>query len=147
MSVKMDAHHTVATTRRPRQSPRRQIRNGQRAAALRAITAAKFYLRGEFKTVSDASESCGANVKYTMAASVLLRAGYNLDDVLSGNLPLLTVADELRPTVELVEALERARPRDLARAGRRFGAEKLFTSMVEPALDSDSTIAELRLAV
>jgi hypothetical protein len=143
----MDAHHNIQTTRRPRQSPRRQIRNGQRAAALRAITAARFYLSGEFKTLAVAAEPCGANVKYTMAATVLIRAGYNLDDILSDYVSLLAVAQELRPTVELVDALQRARPQDLARAGRMVGAEKLFTTMVEPAIDSDSTSEELRLHV
>jgi hypothetical protein len=143
----MDAHYKVATTRRPRQSPRRQIRNGQRAAALRAITAAKLYLRGEFPTIAIAAGSCGSCTAYVQAAMVLIRAGAEkvISSVLSGYLPLLVAANELRLTVELVEAYRRARPQDLARAARVVGAEKLFTTMVEPAIDSDSTTEELGL--
>jgi uncharacterized protein YdbL (DUF1318 family) len=134
------------TTTRPRQSPRRQIRNGQRAAALRAFTAAKFYQRGDFPTIADAAESCGANTTYVQAAMVLIRAGNQkvIGDVLSGYVPLLTAADELRRMVELVEAYRRARPRDLARAARAVGAEKLFTEMVEPAIDSTEEMLGLR---
>jgi uncharacterized protein YdbL (DUF1318 family) len=136
--VKMDAHHNIQTTRRPRQSPRRQIKNGQRVAALRAFTAAKLHLRGEFPTIAIAAESCGANTTYVQAAMVLIRAGNQkvIGDVLSGYVPLLTAADELRRMVELVEAYRRARPQDLARAARLVGAEKLFSTMVEPAIDS-----------
>jgi hypothetical protein len=69
---------------------------------------------------------------------VLIRAGNQkvIDDVLSGYLPLLAAADELRRMVELVEAYRNARPQDLARAARAVGAETLFTTMVEPAIDS-----------
>jgi hypothetical protein len=140
----MDAHHTVATTRR---NPRRQIRNGQRAAARRAITAAGFYLRGDFPSIAIAAESCGSCTAYVQAAIVLIRAGNKqaIDSVLTGVLPLLAIANELRPTVKLVEAYRNARPQDLKRAGRMVGPEKLFTTMVEPAIDSDSTTEELGL--
>jgi hypothetical protein len=133
----MDAHH-IKTARRPRQSPRRQIKNGQRAAALRAITAAKLYLRGEFPSIAIAAESCGANTTYVQAAMVLIRAGNKnvLDGVLHGHLPLLGAAEELRGMVDLVEAYRRARQQDLARAARVDGAENLFTTMVEPAIDT-----------
>ena len=128
---------TYTRNRSERQRPGRQIRNGQRAAALKAIAAAKFYLRGDYPTIEIATESHGVCIGYVRAAEVLLRAGNKtvIDRVLSGKLPLLAAADELRRMVELVEAYRNARPQDLARAARVVGAETLFSTMVEPAME------------
>ena len=64
--------------RRRRQSARRQFRYGQRAAVLRAVTAAKVYRDKAKPTLELAALSCGSNVKYVQAALVVMRSESNL---------------------------------------------------------------------
>jgi hypothetical protein len=75
--------------RRRHQSSRRQFRDGQCAAALRAITAARLYLNKTVPTLALAAASCGSNVNYVRAAIVILQSekGNLLSRVLAGNAP------------------------------------------------------------
>jgi hypothetical protein len=55
-------------------SSRRHFRHGHRAAVMRAITAAKLYLKKTIPHLGIAAEACGSNVTYVTAAVILLRS-------------------------------------------------------------------------
>ena len=130
----MDGFFRVTGPRR--QSARRLVRNGQRAAALRAITAAKLYLNKSISTLDLAAASCGSNVPYVRAAITLLRSENTqlLDHALTGAVPLLEAAARAERLAELVTAYRHATPEDLAALGRTLGAEAVFANVIEPAL-------------
>src|SRR6516162_6873088 len=82
--------------RRTRRSPRRHFRNGQRAAVLRALTAAQLYASGAITSIAKAAEGCGSNSIYVKAVTVLLKAenAALLDRVLAGHQPLVEAAQQ-----------------------------------------------------
>jgi hypothetical protein len=121
---------------RHRRSARRHFQNGQRLAALRAITAAKGYLAGIFPTIAVAAMSCGSNRIYVDAALVLLKTEDSilLEAVLAGEKPLVAAADEMKVVATLVSALRQATATDLATLGRIVGPGQVFDRVVVPAL-------------
>ena len=120
---------------RRHRSARRHFRNGQRAAPLRAITAAKLYRSGEPRTLAKAAEACGSNAKYVKAATVLLKAGDEvlLNRVLAGDEPLLAAAIKAKPTADLISAYRSANNADRVAFARICGAEAIFDVLVEAA--------------
>jgi hypothetical protein len=121
---------------RHRRSARRHFENGQRLAALRALTAGKLVLNGTFRSVAEAVISCGSNQHYVDAALVLLKAEDPalLETVLAGEKSLLVAANEMKVVAILVSTLRQATDTDLATLGRIVGAGQVFDRVVVPAL-------------
>jgi hypothetical protein len=119
-------------SRRRRQSARRHFRHGQCAAALRAITGARLYLKGATPTLAVAAESTGSNVAYIQAAIILLRADNAslVSDVLAGRVPLLQAAREAKRLVDLVTAYREAKDPDRVAFARACGVEAIFNTLV-----------------
>ena len=119
-------------SRRRRQSARRHFRHGQCAAALRAITGARLYLKGATPTLAAAAESTGSNVAYIQAAIILLRADNAslVSDVLAGRVPLLQAAREAKRLVDLVTAYREAKDPDRVAFARACGVEAIFNTLV-----------------
>jgi len=118
---------------RRNQSARRHFRNGQCAAALRAITAAKLYRSGELRTLAKAAEACGSNGKYVKAAAVLLKAEDETlrNRVLAGDEPLLAAAIKAKPIADLISAYRSANNADRVAFARICGAEAILDVLVE----------------
>jgi hypothetical protein len=103
-------HGLIRGRRRSRQSSRRHFRSGQRAAVVRAATAAKLYLEKSVPTLAAAAEACGTNVAYVRAAVALLKA----ED----------------PSLLLVNAYRSATDEDRVAWARAEGAEHIFDVLV-----------------
>ena len=93
-----------------RANPRRHFRNGVCAAAVRAFSAGRFYLKGEFNTLAEAAVACGTCVVYVEAAIVLLKRGdqHLINQVLYGRRTILQAAALAKPVVLLVETYKNA---------------------------------------
>ena len=134
-----DAGHGVKwripRPRLARRSRRRQIRNGQRAAVLRALTAAKLHASGAITSLAKAAESCGSNVNYVRAVIVLLKAENEtlLRRVLTGDAPLLGAAQQAQRMADLISAYRSANSADRVAFARTCGAEAIFDVLVEAA--------------
>ncbi len=122
--------------RRRYRSARRHFRGYQRAAVLRALTGAKGYRNGWFSTVSEAATACGSNAVYVAAAVVLLEAENStlLDQVLTGQVPLLAAVEEIKRLAELVAAYRKASAADRVQFARTIGPSTLFDNSLVPAL-------------
>src|SRR5262249_99854 len=93
-----------------RANPRRHFRNGVCAAAVRAFSAGRFYLKGEFNTLAEAAVACGTCVVYVEAAIVLLKRGdqHLINQVLYGPRTILPPPALPKPVVLLVETYKNA---------------------------------------
>jgi hypothetical protein len=111
------------------------MRHGVCAAALRAITAARLYLSGQIPNLHKAAESCGSNVKYVLAAIVVLRSENSvlLDRVLRGHVPLLAAASQVRRLVELLDAYKATNEKDHVTCFRTAGPDRVFEEVVQAA--------------
>jgi hypothetical protein len=120
---------------RPYRNRRRHIRHGVCAAALRAITAARLYLSGQIPNLHKAAESCGSNVKYVLAAIVVLRSenAALLDHVLRGHIALLDAASQVRRLVELTAAYRATDVNDHVASFRALGPDRVFDEVVMAA--------------
>jgi hypothetical protein len=121
----------VAHRHRQRRSTRRYFRHGQRAAALRAITAAKLYAAGAIPSLALAAASCGSNVQYVKAAVTLLKSEARLDSVLKGHIPLLGAATQAKRVADLVSAYRSANDQERVAFARACNAEKIFEVLVK----------------
>jgi hypothetical protein len=112
---------------------RRHMRNGVRAAALRAVTAGRLYIAGTVPNLLKAAESCGSNVAYVRAAIVLLRSENSalLDRVLRGHVPLLAAANQVERLVSLIRAYRRTSEQDHVASFRMLGPERVFDEIVQ----------------
>jgi hypothetical protein len=121
--------------RHPR-SPRRHFRHGQRAAAVRAITAARLYLSGFANSFANAADQCGSSVVYVRAAVTLLRAenASLLNAVLGGKVPLLAAAREMQRLADLVAAYRTASASDRVAFAHAVGPTTLFENALVPAM-------------
>jgi hypothetical protein len=99
------------------QSPRRRRRVH---AALRAVTAARLYSRGEMPTLAQAAIACGSTPAHVQAAATIMRAEDEklLALVLGGMRPLVSVACQARRQADLLAAW-RAADDDASRANAR----------------------------
>jgi hypothetical protein len=127
---------SLRTTRRKRQSPRRQFKNGRRNAAVRAFTGAQL-VRGKIApTVAAAAERCGSTPAYVQAALAILAAENTslVADVVNGRVPLLATAREVKRLGELVAAYRKASAADRVAFARAVGPTVLFDTSLVPAL-------------
>jgi hypothetical protein len=116
-------------------SARRHFRHGRCAAVVRAITAARLYLKGEVPSLADAAEACGSNSHYVKAAITLIKSEDNalLNRVLAGHVGLLAAATEMKPRAKLLESYRAATTEDRVAFARAVGASDLFDNVVVPA--------------
>jgi hypothetical protein len=118
---------------RQRRSPHRQFKNGQRAAALRAITAAGLYdTEPAYDTLATAAAACGSNVPYLRAALALKEHGDErlIRGVMFGHIPLLGAMKEIEPVVRLGRAYRSASTSDRIAFARREGVDNIFETLV-----------------
>jgi hypothetical protein len=125
-----------AQRRAYRSRRRRQIVNGQRAAAVRALTAASLLARGQVSSLLKAARACGSNPSYVAAAQTVLATEDTalLKQVLAGNVGLLRVGKACRRVCDLVRAYRKAFPTERAFFGRTVGVAKLFDEAIVPTL-------------
>jgi hypothetical protein len=114
------------------QSSRRHFRHGQRAAALRALTAAKLYQQGIGPTLDAVAGMCGSNARYVAAAIQILQSEdlLLLDAVVAGKVPVLQAAAQVRRQASLVAAYRNAEETDRVALARAVGAEVIFDTLV-----------------
>ena len=117
-------------------SPRRHFRNGTRAAATRAVTAAELLADGKLPSARVAAVACGTCPQYVGAARVLLQSESHelLARVLSGQVPLLAAARRVKTLSALVEAYRKADPATRIEFGRQIGVADLWDGSIVPAL-------------
>jgi hypothetical protein len=122
--------HGTLSSRLPRaagQTRRRQIRGGQRRAAVQAFTAAKLWMGKPIapSTQAEAAVLTGTNAVYLIAAATLLRHGDSdlIADVVVGHVGLLRAAATVKKRVRLVRAYQDAGPDDLVAFGRQVGPQ------------------------
>jgi hypothetical protein len=123
------------TTSRRRQSARGHFRNGQRAAVVRAVTAARLYLSGAEPTLASAAVACGSGVVYVRAAIAVLRREQPalLADVLTGRTSLLRAAKPRKPET-LAEHFARAPREEWREAARLIGPGRIWDEMLVPVI-------------
>jgi hypothetical protein len=123
--------------RKRHRSSRRQFRNGQRAAVIRALAAARLYASDPICSLMGAATSCGSNVPYIRAAITLVKSEQpgTLRAALSGDVSLLQAAAQITCVADLVAAYRRAGASDRILFGRTIGPEAVFSTIVEPALN------------
>jgi hypothetical protein len=92
------------------------VRDGVCVAALHALCAARQVLDGRSPSIKKAYRACGANLVYTRAAVILLRAGNSalVAEVIAGEVPLLSAAKEVAGRVRLAELFCQSSPEDRA---------------------------------
>ena len=125
--------------RHKHKSPYRHFRYGQRAAARKALTAAKLRLGIPLQrpsSVRGASEQCGANPVYTAAMITLLKAEdkHALDLVLRGSWSLLETAARLKPRADLIAAFRKTSSSDHAALGRATGPDVMWDDCIAPII-------------
>jgi hypothetical protein len=125
-------HGLLTNPRQHRQSARRRFRHGQRAAAVRAFTAARLYTNNAVPTLVAAAESCGSNVAYIQAAIILLKADNTslVAEVLAGRVSILQAAREAKRMVSLVTAYREAKDPGRVAFARACGAEEILNVLV-----------------
>lgn len=114
----------------------RRFRHGVCEAALRAVTAARMLLRGEFSSLIEAADGCGSCPQYVVYGRTILESGNPalLEDVLAGNVPLREAAEREWNVVQLQLAFRRASAAERIRFGRREGVGTLWDECIAPAL-------------
>jgi hypothetical protein len=117
-------------------SARRRVRNGCRAAVMRALSGARRYLNGEVPTLDAAAAWCGSNVTYVRAAVILIKSENTvlMRQVLGGEYPLLAAARDMQKLAELVTAFRRAPFAARVAFARTVGPSTLFDNTLVPAL-------------
>jgi hypothetical protein len=130
-----------ATTKRPRrirQSSKRHFRDNQRAAAVRACTAARLYLGIPIPpaTITQAAVMAGCSRPYVMAMVAILKSEdwSTFNKAMRGDLPILQAAAIVRTRSRLVDAFRKASFADRVALVKTIGAEKVFDEALVPAL-------------
>jgi hypothetical protein len=103
----------------------------QCAAALKAIMAAKLYLKGKAKTLQEAADDCGVNVSYVAAAVAVVKFGdLSLEKmVLDGITPLLVAAAWVKPAVQMTEVFKRSSAHQRVMFAQAVRPEVLFDTV------------------
>jgi len=119
-------------------SPHRQRPYGQRAAARKALTAAKLHLGIplEPSSMREDSERCGANLAYTRAMITLIKAedDHALELVLRGSWPLLETAARLKARANLIAAYRKTDAADHRAFGRQIGPAQVWDDVIAPLI-------------
>jgi len=136
LSPKIQFHPGRRPRSRKYRSARRHFQGGQRAAVIRAATAAQIYLVHR-KSLADAALCCGSNPHYVHAAVIVLQSEDEplLQRVLSGDVSLLAAAKQVRQVAELVAAYRKTSAADHVAFARTIGPTVLFDDMLVPAVD------------
>jgi hypothetical protein len=115
---------------------RRQICNGERLAAVRALSAVRLHSHCEVPTLAYAARACGSNIAYCTAMKIVLAAqdANLLKQVLRGNVPLLIAARQVKPLVNLIKAYDEAANTSRAEAARRIGVARIWDEMLVPVI-------------
>jgi len=129
-SVKTQSH------KRRHRSPKRLYRGCQRAAAIRALTAARLYLTDAVKTMEQAAVACGSNRAYVAAMVILVHAENTtlIARVLSGCIGIVEAAQDAKRVAGLVHAYRQAYAADHLAFAKAIGPETLFDHVVVPAV-------------
>jgi hypothetical protein len=121
-----------------RQSPHRQFKGGQRAALIRAWTAARLRDGERIRppTLAEAAVMCGSSVPYISAIELVMQHGDPrlTDQILRGKIPLMVAANLLRKRTNIVKSFRKASAADRIDAARVIGPEQIFDEMLVPAL-------------
>ena len=127
---------SLRTTRRTRQSARRQFKNGRRNAAVRGFTGAQIFRSKIAPTIAAAAERTGTSRAYVKAALAILQSenASLVADVINGKVPLLAAAREVKRLGELVAAYRRASSADRVAFARAVGPTVLFDTSLVSAL-------------
>jgi hypothetical protein len=124
------------SVRQPKHNSR--LRNGQRAAVVRALTGASILLGLPVKVSSQAraAELVGSNIHYVEAAVWVLQAEDStlLADVLAGRKPLLETAAKVRRRANLIAAYRKATLNDREKFGSTVGVGKIWDEAIAPSL-------------
>jgi hypothetical protein len=117
-------------------SPRRHFRGRERAAVIRAFTAARLYLSGTSPTLVAAATACGSCPQYVRAAVTLIEAenAALVNCVLVGNVSLLEAARDAQRLAGLIKAYKTANAADHIAFARAIGPTNIFDSVVAPAI-------------
>jgi hypothetical protein len=100
------------------------------------LTAARLYLGGNVRTLTEAAASCGSSVPYVRAAAVLIRAERTvlMQQALVGHVNLLKAAREAQGLARLVQAYRTAAPTDRIAFARVIGPTDLFDNVIAEAI-------------
>src|SRR5262249_53414925 len=122
--------------KKKRRPYRHQMHDGIRVAVLRAFTAARLFLRGEFSSLAEAARSCGSTVAYVAAAITIIQSENTAiqKEVFHGQLSLLAVACRLRRLARLINAYRQTEGPDRAMFGHTIGLDVLFDDAIVPNL-------------
>jgi hypothetical protein len=120
----------------PPKKRRGQFLGGYYVPALKAVTAARGYLAGQFPTLDLAAISCGSSKDSVAAAVAILKSEDPnlLTAVLGGRKPLLGTARSVQHAAALIDSFQRASSFELQTFGRVITPEKIFAEAVLPAL-------------
>jgi hypothetical protein len=112
------------------------MRDGQCAAAVRAVNGARGFLDHRFSNLATAALCCGSCASYIRAAIVLLKSenAVMLERALRGEIPLLAAAAQTQRIAKLVNAYRAASAADRVAFARTVGPTTLFDSTLVPAL-------------
>ena len=96
----------TAISQENRSSRRHRNDRGQLRSVVRAFTAAEFYRSGVFTTLRAATEACGVNTAYIVAAATVLKTEdlALMAATLNGTVQLLAAAKAMKQTADLIAA-------------------------------------------
>ena len=117
-------------------SSRRHFRGHERAAVIRAMTAARLYMNKTVPTLAAAATACGSNPPYVRAAVTMIETenAHLVNRVLLGDVGLLEAARDAQRLAGLVKAYRTAAAGDHIAFARVIGATTLFDNAVAPAI-------------
>jgi hypothetical protein len=124
-----------SASNRRRSARRHLLDNGQRAANLRAITAARLLAGGMVPSIAAAAESCGSNKSYVWAATILLKAENPelKNSVLNGKIGILEAAAQVKRVAALVSAYRAADDSARIAFAKTCGIDPLLDMLAEAA--------------
>src|SRR5262249_14906218 len=110
-----------------------RFRNNQRAAALRAFTAASLFASGSAPSVAAAAVCCGSCPPYLGGAGTALPSQNKtiIKEMLSGAMGLSRAAAQVRRVADLVSAYRRAADKDRVSFARAGNAEQLLDVLAQ----------------
>jgi len=124
--------------RRPRRRRRNQqrLKDGTRAAACRAIMAARIYHSSMVSTLHAAAVGCNVSIPYVRAALVVLQTedAALLQAILDGKVQLLAAAAAMKGTAALISAYRDADPIDKHAFGCAVQVGTVWDEVISPLL-------------
>jgi len=129
-AVKMSGHTGNGKSHR-----HRRFRNGYRLAAMRASSGALLVLEDGLDPIA-AADWVGSNPAYirAMLAVIESRDEALLDAVMTGRVPVLTAATQIKGLAKLLKAYGAATAANKAAFGRAAGVDNVFDDVIAPAI-------------